>query len=111
MLPVVLSVVAAALIAVAFAAIFVFGDLPTRVYGGYWATLAGSLFWGVVAAALLFKFRPEHKRYAAPVLLTVALFFMVVSAWLPGYVWGPAALVVAALYARWLNPGKTARSD
>jgi hypothetical protein len=108
MLPVVLSVVAASLVVVAFAAIFVFGDLPTRVYGGYWATLAGSLFWGVVAAGLLFKFRPEHKAYAVPVLLTAALFFMVAAAWLPGYVWGPAALVVAALYLRWLAPRKPA---
>ena len=82
--------------------------MQTRLYGGYWAILAGSLFWGVVAAGLLFKFRPEHKRYAAPVLLTVTLFFMLVSAWLPRHVWGPLALVVVALYARWLNPGKTA---
>jgi hypothetical protein len=108
MLPVVLSVVAAALIVIAFAAIVVFGDMPTRFYGSYWATLAGGLSWGVVAAALLFKFRPEHKRYAVPVLLTVALLFMAVAPWLPGYVWGPIALVAAALYARWLIPKKPA---
>jgi hypothetical protein len=106
--PIVVSIVAAALIAVAFAGIVVFSDMPTRIYGGYWATLAGSLFWGAVAAGLLFKFRPEHKRYAVPVLLTVTLFFMLVATLLPGYVWGPLALVVAALYARWLNLGKTA---
>jgi len=111
MLPIVISIVVAALIAVAFAGIVIFSDMYTRVYGGYWAILAGSLFWGAVAASLLFKFRPEHKRYAVPVLLTVTLFFMLVSALLPGYVWGPLALVVGALYARWLNPGKTARSD
>lgn len=108
MLPVVISVIIAALIAIAFAAIVVFGDMPTRFYGSYWAILAGGLFWGVVAAGLLFKFRPEHKRYAVPVLLTVTLFFMVAAAWLPGYAWGPIALVAAALYARWLDPKKAA---
>ncbi|MEK7246485.1 MAG: hypothetical protein AAB223_10760 [Pseudomonadota bacterium] len=108
MLPVVISIVVAALIAVAFAAIVIFSDMHTRIYGSYWAILAGSLFWSGVAAGLLFKFRPEHKRYAVPVLLTVTLFFMLVSTLLPEYVWGPLALVVVALYARWLNPGKAA---
>lgn len=107
MLPVVISIVVAALIAAAFAGIVTFSDIHTRIYGSYWAILAGSLFWGIVAAGLLFKFRPEHKRYAVPVLLTVTLFFMLVSELLPGYIWGPLALVVTALYARWLAPGKT----